>query len=252
MKSWVKIAVIAPIVVTVLGAVGAVKIYGQSAVLSPQARALTSRTFERTPARLERGKYLVEAVLTCNHCHSPNDWTKHDAPIPPGMELAGQDMGSDPAIGHVIAPNLTPDPETGAGKWTDDMLARSIREGIGHDGRALFSLMPYRVYRHLPDEDLASIVVYLRSLPPAKNPLPKTQLIAPVYAATQNDPQPVTEPVPAPDLSTPLKRGTYLVSVIGCVECHTPIDDHAKLIHGMEFGGGQVFEGPGEEWPARI
>ena len=85
-------------------------------------------------------------------------------------------MGNDPSFGHLVAPNLTPDPETGAGKWTDDMLARSIREGIGHDGRALFSLMPYHLFRHLPDEDVASIVVYLRSLPPAKNPLPKTQL----------------------------------------------------------------------------
>jgi mono/diheme cytochrome c family protein len=244
MKVWIKIVLIVLIVAIVLAAVGAVKMYGVRAFLGPRARPLTSRTFERTPARLARGKYLVEAVLTCNHCHSPNDWTKHDAPIPPGMELAGQDMGSDPSLGHLIAPNLTPDPETGTGKWTDDMLVRAIREGVGHDGRALFFLMPYRLYRHLPDEDVASIVVYLRSLPPARNPLPKTQLIPAVNDAIQNDPQPVTEPVPAPDVSTPLKRGTYLVSVIGCVECHTPVDDHDNLIHSMEFGGGQVFEGP--------
>jgi mono/diheme cytochrome c family protein len=244
MKSWIKIVLILCIAVIVLAAVGAMKMHGPRALPGPKVRPLTSLTFERTPARLARGKYLVEAVLTCNHCHSPNDWTKHDAPIPPGMELAGQDMGSDPSLGHLVAPNLTPDPETGAGKWTDDMFVRAIREGIGHDGRPLFSLMPYHLYSHLPDEDVASIVVYLRSLPPAKNPLPKTQLVPAVMAAIENDPQPVTEPVPAPDLSTPLKRGTYLVSVIGCVECHTPVDSHDNLIHGMEFGGGQVFEGP--------
>ncbi len=244
MKIWIKAALIVSIAILVLAAVGAVNIYGSRTFLSPRARPLTSVTFERTPARLARGKYLVEAVLDCNHCHSPADWTKHDAAIPPGMELAGQDMGTDPSLGHIVAPNLTPDPETGAGKWTDDMLARSIREGIGHDGRALFSLMPYRLFRHLPDEDVASIIVYLRSLPPAKNPLPKTQLVAAVMDANEKVPQPLTEPVPAPDLSTPLKRGTYLVSVIGCVECHTPVDDHGHLIQGMEFGGGQVFEGP--------
>src|SRR5581483_6219634 len=117
MKSWIKIVLILCIAVIVLAAVGAMKMHGPRALPGPKVRPLTSLTFERTPARLARGKYLVEAVLTCNHCHSPNDWTKHDAPIPPGMELAGQDMGSDPSLGHVIAPNLTPDPETGAGKW---------------------------------------------------------------------------------------------------------------------------------------
>ena len=45
--------------------------------------------------------------------------------------------------GHVVAPNISPDPEAGAGTWTDDQLARAIREGIGHDGRALFPMMPY-------------------------------------------------------------------------------------------------------------
>ncbi len=48
--------------------------------------------------------------------------------------------------GRIVAPNITPDPETGAGNWTDDQLARSIREGIGHDGRALFPMMPYEEF----------------------------------------------------------------------------------------------------------
>ena len=68
--------------------------------------------------------------------------------------------------GKVISPNLTPDKETGAGNWTDDMLARAVREGIGHDGRTLFPLMPYMNYREMPDEDLASVIAYLRTLPP--------------------------------------------------------------------------------------
>jgi len=79
-----------------------------------------------------------------------------------------------------VAPNLTPDPETGSGNWSDDALARAIREGAGHDGRALFPMMPYENFRYLSDEDVASIVVFLRTLPPVRNPLPTTRLIFPV------------------------------------------------------------------------
>lgn len=237
---------IGPIGVAIIAAflsVSAVKVFQPRAVLGPEARPLTNRSFERTPARLRRGKYLVEAVLACNHCHTPLDWTKHDPPIPSGMELAGVDLGTD-NVGHLVIPNLTPDPETGAGKWTDDMLARAIREGIGHDGRALYSLMPYRLFRLLSDEDVASVVVYLRSLPPARNPLPKTQLNSSVQNTTQNKPRPITEPVLAPDLSTPVKRGAYLVSIIGCAECHTPEDEKGDSIASMRFGGGLIFAGP--------
>ena len=166
--------------------------------IGPKTRDLTNRTFERTPERLARGTYLVEAQMGCMVCHSPHDWTKHDPVILPGMKGAGQDFGFMKGLpGHVIAPNLTPDPETGAGNWSDDTLARAVREGIGHDGRALFPLMPYEHYRHLPDEDLASVIVYLRALQPVRNPLPKTEIIFPVKYLIRGVPQPLTAPVPA-------------------------------------------------------
>ena len=88
-----------------------------------------------------------------------------DAPLIPGTEGGGQWMDMADLPGHVVAPNISPDPEAGAGTWTDDQLARAIREGIGHDGRALFPMMPYEDFRQMSDEDVASIVVYLRSLP---------------------------------------------------------------------------------------
>ena len=69
--------------------------------------------------------------------------------------------------GRVFATNLTPDPETGLGAIPDDAVARAIREGVSHDGRALF-MMPWRDFRHLSDEDVASVVVYLRTLAPVK------------------------------------------------------------------------------------
>lgn len=243
MKSWSKILIAVLVSTVVIAAVGAVKVLGPRALLGPRARPLTDQKFERTPARLGRGKYLVEAVLACNHCHTPLDWTKHDPTMPAGMELAGVDLGTTD-IGHLVIPNITPDPETGAGKWSDDTLVRAIREGIGHDGRALYPLMPFRLFRLLSDEDVASVVVYLRSLPPARNPLPQTQLTPSVQSRTQNKPQPITEPVLAPDLSTPVKRGAYLVSIIGCAECHTPEDKKGDSIASMRFGGGLIFDGP--------
>ena len=213
--------------------------------IGPRARPLTSRTFERTPERWSRGKYIVENWAACADCHSPHDWTKHDAPILPGMEGAGQDMSMLKGLpGQVVAPNLTPDPETGSGTWSDDALARAIREGVGHDGRALFNLMPYEGYRQMPDEDLASVVVFLRSLPPVRNPLLKTSLIFPVKYLIRSVPEPVTAPVAAPDSSDPVKRGAFLVRIAGCKDCHTPMNDKGEFLPNMELGGGQIFDGP--------
>jgi cytochrome c553 len=243
LKRWVRTVLLVVIVLIVAVGVAAVKMFGSRTFLGPRARPLTSRTFERNPARLERGKYLVSTV-GCSYCHSPHDWSKPDDPILPGMEGAGQQLPYTDLPGRVIAPNLTPDKESGAGNWSDDMFARAIREGIGHDGRALFPIMPYSHYRNLPDEDLASIVVYLRSLPAVKNPLPATEIIFPVKYLIRNAPQPVTEPVPAPDLSEPAKRGGYLVNLGGCTDCHTPVDNHHNPIPGMEFSGGQLLQVP--------
>jgi hypothetical protein len=144
--------------------------------LGPQERPLTNRTFERTPQRLERGRYLASSLLGCMDCHSVRDRTKPGARIVNGMMGAGDIIPVKGMPGRLVAPNLTPDPETGVGDWTDDQLARATREGVGHDGRALFPLMPYPSYRRLSDEDLASVIVFLRSLPPVRHPLPKSSL----------------------------------------------------------------------------
>ena len=69
------------------------------------------------------------------------------------MDGAGQDIPMKGLPGRVVAPNISPDPNTGAGNWTDDQLARAIREGVGYDGQALFPLMPYQRFRSLSDED---------------------------------------------------------------------------------------------------
>jgi len=213
--------------------------------IGPQARTLTAQKFESTPARLARGTYLVNSVTDCLDCHSEHDWSTHDAPILPGTLASGQDMTMLKGFpGQVNAPNITPDPETGAGAWSDDQLARAIREGVGHDGRALFPMMPYPDFRGLSDEDLASIVVYLRSLPPVRKQRQPTTLIFPVRYLIRSVPQPLDAPVPEPDLSTPEKRGAYLVGIAGCSDCHTPQDAHGQPLPGMDFSGGFVLDGP--------
>jgi mono/diheme cytochrome c family protein len=220
--------------------------------IGPKARPLTSQKFEATPQRLERGRYLAVALTGCSECHSQHDWSMHGAPVIPGLEGGGQQFNMPNLPGHVVAPNLTSDPQTGAGAWTDDQLARAIREGIGHDGRALFPMMPYEDFRHMSDEDLASVVVYLRSLPPVHSQLSKTEIIFPVKYLMRSTPNPVTAPVASPDPSDRVNYGRYLVVIGGCADCHTP-QDRGQPVAGFDDAGGWLMQGPwGEASTANI
>jgi mono/diheme cytochrome c family protein len=234
------------VVVLVLAALTAV---GWQVVLGPRARAVTSRTFAVSDARLARGKYLVEGPAACFSCHSPHDLTNPELPIIEAKKGAGFVL-PDPDLGTMVAPNITPDPETGIGSWTDDEVARAIQEGVAKDGRALFPIMPYLNFRHLDDEDLASIVVYLRSIPPVKNTLPARQLVFPLNFIVNTIPQPLTSHQPPPPRVTPRARGEYLVrTVASCQDCHTPTDDHGQSLPGMAFGGGLKFNDPTQPQP---
>jgi mono/diheme cytochrome c family protein len=237
---WLVIGFVA---LVVLLAIGISLTVGWRPFIGAKSRQLTSRTFERTPQRLERGRYIATSLSGCIYCHSDHDWAVAGTPIVPGMEGAGSIQPEAELPGRIVAPNLTPDPETGAGNWTDDQFARAIREGIGHDGRTLFPMMPYTRYRAMSDEDLASVIVYLRSLPEVKHQLPKTEVIFPVNYLIRGAPQPVTSPVASNDASDPVKYGAQLVNLAGCGDCHTP-GWKGQAIPGMEFGGGNVFSGP--------
>lgn len=240
MKPLKKILVVVVSVLVVVVVVGLPAVVGIRPIIGAKARALTNRTFERTPARLERGRYLVTSAQTpCMLCHSPMDTSGGTFRVKDGMALAGRNWEPD-GLPFVTAPNLTSDPETGAGAWSDDQLARAIREGIGHDGRTLFPVMPYEHYRTMSDEDLASIVVYLRSLPPIRNPLPPSKVPFPLSRLINGVPQPVEGEVTA-DLSTAEKRGQYITNLAVCSECHSPMDDQGNKVPGMDFAGGNVM-----------
>lgn len=238
-----RIGKIVGLLIVVIVAAAAVAItftIGWRPFIGPRARPLTDRKFEATPERLARGAQLFDG---CMGCHSPHDWTPHDPPILPGMKGAGMVMPIKELPGRIVAPNLTPDPETGSGNWTDDQIARAIREGIGHDGRALFPLMPYPHFRAFPDEDIASLVIYIRSLPAVHNPLPKTEINFPEKYLIRSAPEPLYAPVQPPDLSTPLKRGEYLVNLVGCMDCHT-IQRQGQFVKELNYAGGMVLTGP--------
>jgi mono/diheme cytochrome c family protein len=220
--------------------------------IGPKARPLTSRRFEATASRRERGRYLATGLAGCSECHSQHDWKTHGAPLIPGTEGSGQWMNTPDLPGHIVAPNLTPDLETGAGAWTDDQLARAIREGIAHDGRALFPMMPYENFRKMSDEDLASIIVYLRSLPAVHSSLPKTEINFPVKYLIRSVPEPVTTPVASPGPADGVKYGQYLATIGGCADCHTP-QERGQPIAGLQHAGGWLMRGPwGEVTTANI
>jgi mono/diheme cytochrome c family protein len=226
--------------------VAAVSAVGWQVVLGPRQRAVTDRKFAASEARLARGKYLTESVAACFHCHSEHDLSTPSYPLVEGKKGAGWLMPI-PELGRLIAPNITSDPETGIGAWTDDEIARAIQEGISRNGRALFPVMPYMNFRNLDEEDLASIVVYLRTLPPVKTPtLGLTALPFPLSFIVKTIPQPLTShETPAPR-TTPEERGKYLTrTVAGCHDCHSPADERGAMLAGMEFGGGGMFKDPG-------
>lgn len=228
---------------------GAVPALAAPDVEPVHVRALTSAHFDRTPTRLSRGKYLAESLLQCFLCHSERDWSKPGAPPISATKGSGHVFHNEP--GYVLAaPNITPDIQTGAGSWTDDMLARAIREGVGHDGRALHPQMWYDAFAFLTDEDVASVVVYLRSLPAIHRAQPTRVLPSDVAQNIRNNPKPVLKEIPPPEPSTLSGRGEYLVAIANCIGCHTAWE--APSNPGLFAGGNLVRFGDHSAFSANL
>jgi mono/diheme cytochrome c family protein len=183
---------------------------------------------------LERGAYLVQGIAACGNCHTP----KGPEGDLPGMELAGMVFGD--AEGNVIYqfPNITPDPKTGVGNWSDEELVTAIRQGRRPDGSIMTGIMPFELYRHLSDSDVQAIVAYLRSVPAVAQEIPRPEL------GERSQP---AQTLSVADVSRddPVAYGAYLAGPVGhCVECHTP-GDHGKVDYDNNLGaGGRVFDGP--------
>lgn len=118
-----------------------------------------------------------------------------------------------------------PDPNTGIGRWTNDQLAKAIREGVRPDKSISGPPMPMAFYRHLSDADLAAIIVYLRAQPAVKNVVLKSKHnipLPPSYGSAVKD-------VKAPDASDKVKYSEYLANIGHCMECHAPRDGQGML-----------------------
>jgi mono/diheme cytochrome c family protein len=196
---------------------------------------------DRATARRERGRYLVEGPAHCFMCHSELDWTKEGPPPLGGAKGGGQSPFCEETLPWLSASNISPDPETGAGRWTDDQFRRAIRQGIGADGRTLFPMMPYRLFHDLSDEDLESVIAYVRSIEPVRREVPRTRLPAPVKESLQ--PLPPPRVVPEPDRADRVKYGEYLTKIANCTGCHTPIGPTGAPLPGMDWAGGLNLKG---------
>src|SRR5579859_3408551 len=136
-------------------------------------RKTTGEKIEATAERLQRGKYLVDGPAACGACHTTwNNGTYLDGES--DEYLAGGNYIEVKSQGYgVWVPNITPDPKTGIGNWSDDQIMRAIRDGVNADGHLLLPFMPFSSYQHMSDEDVRAIVAYLRSIPPREQKRPR-------------------------------------------------------------------------------
>ena len=187
-------------------------------------------------AVLERGKYLMEGVVGCGNCHM----ARGDKGQPlPEKGLSGGMVFDEPPF-KAVAANITPDPQTGIGKWTDAQLALAIREGVRPDKSVIGPPMPVPFYRYLSDEDLAAIIAYIRAQPAVKIAQPKSKYnipLPPNYG-------PPVKSVKAPPASDQRAYGEYLANIGHCMDCHSPRDEMGVLHLENRGAGGQIFKGP--------
>lgn len=198
-------------------------------------------------ALLDRGRYLVQGVVACGNCHTPQTPEGPDDT----RELSGGMPIAMPDVMHAIGPNITPDRETGIGAWSDDEIVRAIREGVRPDGSLVGPPMPFMFYRDISDRDMQAIVAYLRHVEPVRNEVPASTYEIPLPPAWG----PPVDSVPEPDRSDRLAYGAYLAGPLGhCLECHSPPDE--KGLPDVELApgaGGFPFYGPwGVSYSANI
>lgn len=192
-------------------------------------------------AVIARGHYVVRTLAPCAACHGdPNNrdgfFSGEDIALIGGFKF-------DIPPGEFYSRNLTPDSATGLGAVSDQAIARALRNGVGHDGRAL---LPFMEVQGLADDDLRAVVSYLRTLPPVRHEVPPHHfnLLGKAVKATllANPVGPAgSPPVSAPRGPT-LENGRYLAeSVSLCWSCHTERDMKTGNLIGPRYAGARVF-----------
>jgi hypothetical protein len=224
------------IVVAIGGAISYIKI------ALPNVGEATDLKIDYTPERIERGKYLANAVTICMDCHSTRDWNKFSGPITPGTHGKGGER-FDQSVGFpgvYYSKNITP---AGISRYTDGELYRVITTGVNKEGRAMFPVMPYSHYGQMDDEDIFSIISYIRSLDPLENQVTESVSDFPMSVIINTIPA-KGAPQKRPDPADTIAYGGYMVNASGCIECHTQVDK-GQVIPELAFSGGRDFTMPG-------
>ena len=192
---------------------------------------------------IDHGKYLVTSVAGCLDCHSTRQFEYFSGPVKPGTEGMGGQLFNHENIGmpgNVYSRNITSDTATGIGNWTDDEIYKTITTGINKNGDTLFPLMPYHNLNQVAKKDLLDIIAYIRTLPPISNKVAPRQLMIPismVYAPPKNKNQ---DSIVVPDMTDKVKYGAYLVNMVDCYACHTPMNEKGE--YTAAFSGGMQFK----------
>jgi hypothetical protein len=196
---------------------------------------------EITPARLERGEYLANHVMLCLDCHSTRDWSKYSGPPTPGTEGVGGERFDQTMSfpGKFISRNITPH---GVGHWTDGELYRAITAGVSRDGSPLFPVMPYPLYGKMDDEDIYSVIAYIRSLLPVESATEASEPDFPFNFIMRTIPKKGV-PTKLPPVDAGVEYGAYMVNAGGCIDCHTK-QEKGEFV-GQPFAGGFEFQLPG-------
>lgn len=173
-----------------------------------------------TPAEIARGKYVYGATGGCG-CHTEPT----EAGKPPKPPNSGGRKYEGP-FGTVYASNITPDPKTGIGNWTDEQIITAIRLGRRPNGERLVPVHPFTVFNGMAAEDLKALVAFLRTVKPVNRTTPPRKLVPlfesialPAWLAAFAP----RENPPAAAPTTGAARGEYLVRAVAhCGECHSP------------------------------
>lgn len=209
-------------------------------ILLPNVGPPPDITIELTQVRVERGRYLANHVMLCMDCHAVRDFNYFGGPpIPETIGAGGEHFTREFGLpGEFVTPNLTP---TALGDWTDGEIFRAIVSGVSKDGTSLFPLMPYPHYSQIDEEDIYSVIAYLRTLEPVETNHPARELDFPVNLLINTMPM---EPnlQPKPDKSDPISYGKYLITAAACTDCHTRME-RGEFV-GEPYAGGNVYPMP--------
>ncbi len=190
-----------------------------------------------------KGNYLAR-LANCAGCHGQNlagQRADGAAGAPFGITLNAPGGG-----GTVPASNITPDLETGIGRWTDAQLISAIRDGVRPDSKFLSSVMPFATWHAIANDDMEHLVAFLRSNPAVSNKPPARQLREEPVAARFAAPSPTFSP------GESAGRGDMLVTVARCANCHTPRNPDGSFDVTKGLAGNILGTGPNPDVASNI